>query len=515
MVKKVRRVRTFARTASKSMEKNLINNAKKLKNNPFLILPDYNDNHSEKIFRKLNKGLKKIEANQNDQNKLEKLSNKKGLDGAVAGTILIAISEKAPYLGVARLPLGDITYAQRGRADKFKLIAAQHFNNPILRLFGVRDIALKRKLYIYSWENGFFSSGIKPKPPEDFIDFIIKKIGFSNIKKLQTCSHLNKHDIKEKKVLNFPYIRIYWKSTDITIGFCNKCVKNSNNTLFNITKYIIAHDLSEDFSVDVIAKYVGRDESVKFKEIQYFEEYLSGKISDADLIKKNISKHEESLKESGEKLYIIDDKSFGSDTDLFIRALKPNKFEIEGLKYILNKINEPLVLKNVTPNKLLEMYWHKYGLEFINSIINNKEMSENFLNLEETPSNILELVYNFKQRQDILSKLPSYRTLPPLAKFADNLVKLYKTYGKNKTLIELKNIPNNTKQKSLAYSFLLVFNKGMENKWKFSKIEIESGEFLKTYAIKLLESKPNEYHISLNNLLKACGSSENIDNYKI
>jgi len=34
MVKKIRRMRTFARTASKSMEKNLVENAKKLKKTP-------------------------------------------------------------------------------------------------------------------------------------------------------------------------------------------------------------------------------------------------------------------------------------------------------------------------------------------------------------------------------------------------------------------------------------------------------------------------------------------------
>ena len=48
MPKKIRRVRTFARTASKSMEKNLVENAKKLKNDPFLVLPEYSDDFSKK-----------------------------------------------------------------------------------------------------------------------------------------------------------------------------------------------------------------------------------------------------------------------------------------------------------------------------------------------------------------------------------------------------------------------------------------------------------------------------------
>ncbi len=51
MVKKMRRVRTFARTAAKSMEKRLIENAKQIKKDPYIILPDYDDSHSEKLYR--------------------------------------------------------------------------------------------------------------------------------------------------------------------------------------------------------------------------------------------------------------------------------------------------------------------------------------------------------------------------------------------------------------------------------------------------------------------------------
>lgn len=515
MVKKIRRVRTFARTASKSVEKNLINNAKKIKKDPFLILPKYNDNYSDRIFKKTYKGLKKIEDIREDQNKLEKISNKKDLVAAVAGTILIANSEKAPYLGVARLPIGEITYAQRGRADKLKLIASQHFDNPILKLFGIRDIAIKRRIYVYSWDDGFFSSGLKPDPPKEFINFIIDKIGFNNIDNSIVCDHLDVNDFKERKVLNFPYIKIYWKSADINIGFCKKCIKNSQNTLFNITKYMIGQNLLEDFSVDVITKYIGRDDSDVSNEIHFLNEYISNKITDIDLINKNIEKHEESLRDSGEKLLILNDKSYGSDVDLFLNALKPNKYERDGLKYILEKINEPLILKDSSPNNLLEKFWDKYGLEYLTLKINNKKTAKNFFNLNESPSNILELVFNFNERQEILSKLPKYKSLPPLAKYVDNLVKLYKTYGENKILVELKNNPIDTKQKSISYAFLLVFNKAKDYKWKFSDIEIESGEYLKNFAKKLLESKPHEYHILFKDLIIATGSSEEIDQYKV
>ena len=60
MAKKFRRVRTFARTAAKSMEKKLVENAKELQNDPYLILPEYSDNYSKKYFDKIKKGFDKV-----------------------------------------------------------------------------------------------------------------------------------------------------------------------------------------------------------------------------------------------------------------------------------------------------------------------------------------------------------------------------------------------------------------------------------------------------------------------
>ena len=167
MAKKIRRVRTFARTATKSQEKKLIDNAKKLREDPFLILPDCSDSICDKYFKKIRKRLLKVAKFKDDIDKLEKFANKKGLDAALAGTLSLAISEKAPYLGVIKFPTGDITYAQRGRADKEKQAGIQHFDDPVLRLLCFKDVALKKNIHLYSWDSGFVSTGLKPNPPKE------------------------------------------------------------------------------------------------------------------------------------------------------------------------------------------------------------------------------------------------------------------------------------------------------------------------------------------------------------
>lgn len=512
MVKKIRMTRTFARTAAKSMEKRLVENAVYLQDNPYVILPDYDDNYSKKYFEKIRRTIEKVHRFRDDARKLEKLSNKKGLDGALAGTLLIAHSKKAPYLAVAKFPFGNITYAQRGKADREKLIAVQHFDDPLLRLLGVKDIAMKRRLHIYSWENGFTSTGKIPKPPSDFIKFVIKKIGLTQNGSILTCKDIDKKIVETKQFIDKNYLRIEWKSANLIIGICQNCAK-SENTLFAITKYLLENDISEDFEINVIGHVVKKSNKGSTQETKYINEYLSGALSDIDFIKKNIEDRKSSIADSEEKMFILNGKSYGSDVDSFIKALNPNKYEKMGLEFILNLIDEPVILNDVTSNKVLEIYWKKHGLDAIKSIIEDEKVAENFFSLPDTPSEILEAISKYKDRNEILENLPDYRNLPALAEFVDHIAKTYRVYGKNKVLSELKKVPNTSKAKSISYAFLLAFEKGKDEKWKYSDIEIEYGQFLKEYAKKLLEADNKNYHQALQDLLTACGSSINIESH--
>lgn len=511
MVKKPRRMRTFARTATKSMEKQIIETAKQIKKDPYIILPDYQDSFSEKIFTKLKKQIDKVQQNKEDTKKLEKLSKKKDLRGAIAGTILISHQEKAPYLAVGKFPTGEVTYAQRGQADKEKLIAIQHFDDPILRLLAIKDVALKKNMYIYSWDEGYISTGDTPNPPDEFIKFLIKKTNLKNKDQTAYCGDIKPEEIQNKKPVK-DYLWIYWKSAKTYISICKDCAKSKKkNTLFNLTKYMLHPDISNDFEIEVISKAIKGKTIELNQETSYIDEYLSGKLNDYDFIQKNIKQQQENLRESGEKVYILDGVSYGIDLDEFIKKLKPNKYEKQGLEIILEEIDEPVVFNSTTPNKVIEKYWKNHGLDTVKQIISDEEMAQKFYQLNDSPSEILELASNYAQRQKILAKLPRYSNLPMLADFADNVAKTYKTFGEKNAIVEIKKHPDNTKAKSIAYAFLLVFKKGEDKKWKYSKVEIEYGEFLKEYAEKLLNSDPENYHDALQELLTVSGSSEKID----
>ena len=511
MAKKMRRARTFARTASKSMEKQLVTAAKELMHDPYRLLPSYDDADSQKYFGKIKKKLDKIHRLSDDVKKLEKLSNKPGLPGALAGTLLLAHSEKAPYLAVARFSDGDVTYAQRGRAEKEKLIAVQHFDDPVLRILGIKDIVLKYGLHVYSWPGGFISTGRTPQPSAEFVDFVLKKLGLTRRGNVVTCDHLTADHVLDGKITQRNYIKMEWQSANVHIGICENCAHATSNTMFTLSKYLLYPDLSSDFKIEVVGQLKQTTDSPSVQETQFIDKYLSGALNDKEFIANNVQKRRESLQQSGEKLLVLDGVSYGTDVNKFIEALEPNPSEKQGLNYILEQVQEPVVVKDVTPNKVLEMFWNAHGLQALEHIVSDKKLAKELFTLDDTPSTILEIASSYMERQNILAQLPRYRRLPPLAQFADQLAKTYKTFGEKKSLSELKNAPGTPKGKALSYAFFRALGKGEDKKWKFSEVELEYGEFLKDYVQRLLEAKPEEYHGALKELLAASGSTESID----
>jgi hypothetical protein len=210
----------------------------------------------------------------------------------------------------------------------------------------------------------------------------------------------------------------------------------------------------------------------------------------------------------------LDNVSFKDDMNGFIDALHPSEAESFALSFILKRVDHPVVVSNATPNSVLELFWDEYAKDLIGSIVDDAEVVEELCSLRETPSAIVETAILVKKRRKVLEQLPRYEHLPSLADFADHLCRVYKTQGKNRVLTELKSVPNEPKAKALSYGFLLALGEASDKRWKFSRVEIESGEFLEPLIKKLLEATAAGYHQALQEVLTASGFSEDLSQYK-
>ncbi|UCE37658.1 MAG: hypothetical protein JSW00_19800 [Thermoplasmata archaeon] len=518
------KIRTGARTASKVQEKELISKAKKIKKNPDLVIPKC-EHEGRCTFDRIRRQVKRVQLLADDEKKLTRLA-KSGdqLARAYAATLLLTHSEKAPYLAVFRTPFGEIAYAMRGKVKKEKLIGVQNYDKPKWKLLSVLDLATKRGLHIYSTKKGMICMGKEPNPPSYFVKEMIDSIKYPIGKegKICLCEHVSKKEVKEEKADLNSYILVHWKSAETDIAVCGKCASKKSNIVASIIQNMAVPKPEEDFEVKIITALKCKidcescniERHLDIKE-ERMKGYTTGILSDYELIQKHMEDFEEHLKSKDEKLFVLDNDCYGEDVEAFINELKPTDSERIGLETILEKVETPVIVSKATPNKVLNMFWEDYGLDAIKAIVGDEKTASKLYEKADlsksSPSQILREASIFTKKRDIISALPNYGSLPSIAKFADNVARIYMTQGKEGSLRAIEHYKGgDTRIKSVAYAFLLALGQGASKKWQYTKTEIDFAQFLKEPALKLLNSGPGEYHDNLQSLLSATGSTKKL-----
>ncbi|MDI6917710.1 MAG: hypothetical protein QMC80_07945, partial [Thermoplasmatales archaeon] len=496
-----KKFRTGIKTSSKTQEKNIVLKAKELKKKPFLILPECRGECRKCPFDKIKKQIKKIQClNEEKISYFTKHGNH--LIRAYAVSLTIAGSEKAPYLAVAHLPHGTFAYAVRGKTKKEKLLGVQYYDDPVLRLLSIADIAKKKKLHVYSTKNCFVCTGKESKPPEKFIEDIMQILG-TNLKckdNIYSCQH--------DSVLS---LKISFHNTTILI--CKSCASD-NNTFCTFARHMLSPKIKKEFNINVVfhPECMMKCETCKIDvhtPNDVLQKYINDNVTDKEFIVDSADKMKEEIRNLNQKIFIADNKCYGSDDSMFINLFNPTDEERTGLKTILEKLKAPLIVEKATPNKILSLYWDKFGKDILFALTNDKSISEEMQGKNEQPSQILKMAVIKCKQKGIFTSLPSYASLPPVAEFADKIAKTYKTKGSDEALKEIEKLKTeDTKIKSVAYAFLLVFGRTKGREWQYSQIDKEFAQFLMKGTKNLIEAKAEEYHNALQSLLKDTGSTE-------
>ena len=479
----------FAKTAPKTLERRIIENAKRIREDLSVILPTAMDERSKRIMEKIENKLIRVWKYRDDLKVLEKLSMKKGLEGALAGTLTLAITEKAPYLAHLKVGERTIPFAVRGKSDRDKLASLQHFDDPIVRLLAFRDIAFKKKLSFYSWEDNFICCSSRNPVPEDFVEFLSRLLGLRRKGKILECDHLKRE---------YLWIRV----KDLEIRRCRSCLPDEN-TLLNISKYFIDPSLDEHVDIGIESKLLDYGVSLRYRE-----DYLKGTIGDGRFFEENLRMWRNELRGRKEKLIYLDGEIISAQ-DL-LEKLGVDDMEKKALEILLSKVDEPIFVDKPDLNSLLRIYWKEYGLDVLEGLSGKRELAKRIYERNGEPLRQIRDLEASIIRMETLSRYPVPKLKSSTARFVDKMFREYLIGGKERLLSTLSKPPQEVKSRSIAYAFLLALGKGEERKWQYRKEEIELGEFLVRYVKDLLESKPEDYPSKLKELLAVAGIDEDV-----
>ena len=512
MEMKRRTVRTKARTAAKKKERELIARAKKMRDGPDPIIPECGGECRKCPFEKMRARLLKLLRYKDNKKKLSGLANfGPDFSKAYAATLLLATQEKAPYLAVARVGNKDIAYAQRGKAKKELLIGFQHYDDPDARLLAVADIARKNGLFIFSTKDKMVCTGTSGKPPKEYVTETIGRMRYPFQKTADGYAALDPADDT--------VLEVRWIPAKISL----KVSRHRSSAKRNIASVVLNRMLHPqsakilDVRVQPGFTHANGGEDCPLNKLtkvsaHWKAEYTGGRVADRKLIDNHLEDVREKAEAMERRVFAVGMSCFDDDSEAFIESLRPNKVEREALTALLDNLDGNVILDEASPAKVLDMYWKEAGLEALKAVLGDEDAAEEFyersLKSDEMPSQFVQEAFRSAQRERILADLPTYKTLPPVARFCDRIARTCRTKGSEAAAREIRRNQSRRKEfKALEYAFLLALGAGRGEEWRYTEDELGFGVHLKSLAEALLSVKPEGYDVSLRTLLTASGHS--------
>ncbi len=509
------RVRVNARIASKVREKDLIDKARAIMDDPQIVLPDCARPCGSCQFKKTKVHLERVAKFKDDPVKLAKLA-KKGdrLARACAATIGLVHEEKAPYLASAKYPTGTVMFALRGRTSKEMLIGVQNFDSPKWRVLSVIDLVKKKGLHFYSYDDEFICTGTDSNPPEEYIEDAARAVGAT---RHEADSYLCPHISSETDRIEFGFIN---SKSEVVV--CAQCGAKNKNTLSVLAEGMAVPNILHEFEITIrrpVKILSGNEnlEDVLFEGIDndLLDKYSSGEIGDKELMERHMDNVRDALEKRSERMYIIGSKCFGHDVDSFVAEMTEDEVEADSLKGLIKGITHPLIVApGTTVNSLLSRYWSEHGLNALKAVVPDKVAGKLYKDDDETvasPMKLIRQAIKKAEHDEVKSQIPAYEKLSQYAKFTDDTVRAYKTKGgAGANAVLDADTSNDHRMRSIAHAFYLAMGVSTKS-WKFTNEELEFGKHLSGFADKLLKSDGiQEHHEALARFMKEAGSTEEL-----
>ncbi len=535
--KKNYKVRTGARTTSKGLEKELKRKAKRLAQDPTLALPRCTVDVP--LIKKLEKKLREVQSHKDNRSALEKLS-KKGdrFVRAYAATLLLIHEDKIPYIAVFRGPFGDVGYALRGQTSKEKLVGIQHYDDPRIKMMAFLEEVKKGKLFMFVTENELICTGSVPKPPDEVLDLLPKRLGKGMIggDSLIYSKDLEKKVVAKMEPWKEPYIVVHWLSAGMDIAkSLYHSRMNKDNTFATCASYMATSNISDYFDVDVIVKPVckrgvgcgcdlppKKEEKGSFlsrlgkvKEPTSKEQYLQGKVMDHRFIEKEYQEYLERLREEGKTVYIVENRCYGDSRKDLISSLRLSTEELEVMKVFLEFARGPLISMDPSANKIMTPFWDEVGKDLIDRIIDNKKIAKKvFKELPVPRFQPMAVIQEGKfqiQEQKVRGMLPHLVDPPEMMDFAYECTIAYLVRGRNgaSRIIE-RYQGDDIKLKAAKYAFVKHLDLEKKAGWSYTTHEIGYAEGLDEIVGRITVEDPDKFISGMKELWKATGSTTDL-----
>lgn len=445
-----------------------------------------------------------------DDDKLKRWSNwGNKLARAYASLLRIAASDEGAleYLQNVNTHQGRVPIAPWGSAPALAHVGLQHHGDPSLRLLVAVPFVGSGDA-VFATEDGLVCSH-DGTIPDASVDLVLDELPVERASpSLARCPHI------PDEWTDATYVELQWLGQGLRIRVCDDCVED--NLLGRLQNVVVTKDIRDLVDVRVQLPRLEDPEGGHAPELEWqipnsvLEAYASAEIGDTELIREAHRARRFAIEGLGEPMVVEARTLYRPPFSQVLDQLDASETERAMLGAMLERLDRPVVLQRGTPIELMETLWTRHGEDALAEVLGAEgvEMYDPNARAEDL-ERLVDEVSDRAARQRVDAALPSYETVPSPVDLADRVARAYLRRGRQRAQQILTNAPDE-EHRAIALALVRALDLP-KTAWTVDPRTEEMAEHLVPYAKSLLDATGDEYHEALQSLLRATGSTAELD----
>ena len=497
-------------------EHDLVARAKALRESVEPLLPRRTPDCPADRFDRLRAELEAVRELRDDEKRLERASHwGEPLARSYAGLLKFYLDPSAPVIASFPLADGDASFAPLARAPKETEVAVQQSDDPARLLLGYVDWA-RKGFHFFASRKHLWCSGRSAAPPEEFraerVADLPYRLTEDPAHHVFLCPHLAANEPR-------PFLEVGWPGAGTAFRVCRRCAKEERHLLSRVSDGAAVPDPSEEFPVDVQwnVRCRGGPECVhaRLPELPRAlrKRYELGRLSDSQLLDAYADELRPRIEGTDRPTYVAGGVCYGKDAGAFVEALDGTPIERRAVTAALREVGGYFEVDEPVASRALERLWPDHAEVIVRTIVPDPAEARRWIEeARSAPGRVAEILKRAQRRSEerqVLEELPRYRRLAREAAWVDRIAREYRTHGSSaaeRTLIQ--SLPQEGKERGLAFGLLTALGRGNAHAWQFSKTEQEFGSALADRARSTLAAPAERYHAAMDALLQAAGVAD-------
>ena len=502
------KIRTGARTATKTQERDMLDKLAQLAEDPRPLVPEWLG-PGRSPFDKHARKFAKIQRLRTKPRRLRWAARGKRLWNGYAACLIVEEMQKIPSFAAMKFQGREIKFVYRTGTGRQALIGVQHFDDPEVRLLGYTREVKAAKVYLVSGANRLVAHPPGAQTPLDLLVELFRD-----------------HDcpvLPDGRALKCPHAegtepRLAFRVDDIDadVELCTSCLKDINDSF---TVFLDKRVLGPRSHLPVDRRLVGHlytlrpDGSVSlyedlaqkaFREAQQHANENFVSFSDVELLQWTREKLLAILEKRDEGYLLVADELWLTGFDEAADAYVDSDLERRALKSAF-KVRPPrLKTSDRSLTKILDPYWKEHAEPILNELAGGLLKPQELAQLTRlTPSEAIAGLARILGVRERFKEYAQFTDLDPSLEFVVTCLQIQRS-GEQRILVEkLHSGAKEPERRALALALARCLGEQAGIEWQYAPHEKDAASFLDPYVREVVASTPAKLPEALSKLASA------------